>query len=253
MKKLMSWLLVFAMLLSFVPAGAVAAEGTYFVAGTSSLCGSNWSNNDPNNQMSLNADGLYEKTFENVPAGNHQFKVTDGTWDNCWPGDNYNLSTTELQNVTITFNADTKEIAVSLSEATGGELPEQPPVTEAFYTVAGTEGLCGSGWNPADESNKMTLNAETGLYEKYFVNVPTGEHKFKVTDGSWSNCWGNGDDGDGNTVTFFDVANLAPASADSTRTLTFTLNLNTFTENASGLSVTETVNFTATIRCTQID
>ena len=58
---------------------------------------------------------------------------------------------------------------------------------------------------------------------------------------------------DGNTVTFSDVANLAPASADSTRTLTFTLNLNTFTENASGLSVTETVNFTATIRCTQID
>ena len=200
MKKLMSWLLVFAMLLSFVPAGAVAAEGTYFVAGTSSLCGSNWSNNDPNNQMSLNADGLYEKTFENVPAGNHQFKVTDGTWDNCWPGDNYNLSTTELQNVTITFNADTKEISVSLSEATGGELPEQPEVTETTYIIAGTEGLCGSAWTPTDESNKMTLNAETGLYEKYFVNVPAGEHKFKVTDGSWSNCWGNGDDGDGNTV-----------------------------------------------------
>ncbi|MBR7178760.1 MAG: type I pullulanase [Oscillospiraceae bacterium] len=200
MKKLMSWLLVFAMLLSFVPAGAAAAEGTYFVAGTSSLCGSNWANSDPNNQMTLNADGLYEKTFENVPAGNHAFKVTDGTWDNCWPGSNYEFTTTELQNVTVTFNADTKEINVSLSEPTGGELPEQPPVTEAFYTVAGTAELCGKAWSPDYDANKMTLNTETGLYEKYFVNVPAGEHKFKITDGTWSNCWGNGDDGDGNTV-----------------------------------------------------
>ncbi len=199
MKKLMSWLLVFAMLLSFVPATIFAADAAYYVAGTSSLCGSNWVNPDPNNQMSLNADGLYEKTFENVPAGNHEFKVTDGSWDNCWPGENYTFTTTELQNVTITFDADTKEINVSLSEATGGELPEQPEV-EALYVVAGTEGLCGSAWTPTDENNKMTLNAETGLYEKYFVNVPAGEHKFKVTDGSWSNCWGNGDDGDGNTV-----------------------------------------------------
>ena len=203
MKKLMSWLLVFAMLLSFVPAGVVAAEGTYFVAGTPELCnGKTWANNDPINQMTLNDDGLYEKTFENVPAGEHQFKVTDGTWDNCWGngGDNYVFTTDALQNVTVTFNADSKEITVSLSEPTGGELPEQPPVAEAFYTVAGTEGLCGSGWNPGDESNKMTLNAETGLYEKYFVNVPAGEHKFKVTDGTWSNCWGLGQDGDGNSV-----------------------------------------------------
>ena len=201
MKKLMSWLLVFAMLLSFVPATIFAADAAYFVAGTAELCnGKTWANNDPINQMTLNADGLYEKTFENVPAGNHAFKVTDGTWDNCWPDSDYKLTTTELQNVTITFNADTKEIKVSLSEPTGGELPEQPPVTEAFYTVAGTEELCGKGWSPDYDANKMTLNAETGLYEKYFVNVPAGEHKFKITDGTWGNCWGNGDDGDGNTV-----------------------------------------------------
>ena len=121
MKKLMSWLLVFAMLLSFVPAGAAAAEGTYFVAGTSSLCGSNWANSDPQNQMTLNADGLYEKTFENVPAGEHQIKVTDGTWSNCWglgqDGDgNSVFTTTQVMNVLITFNADTKAIGIELIE-----------------------------------------------------------------------------------------------------------------------------------------
>ncbi len=200
MKKLMSWLLVFAMLLSFVPASVSAEETSYYVAGKKELCGSDWNNADPNNKMELNAEGLYEKTFENVPAGNHEFKVTQGNWNDCWPSENYKFTTTELQNVTITFNADSKEINVSLSEATGGELPEQPPVTEAFYTVAGTSGLCGNEWKPEDTNNQMTLNAETGLYEKYFVNVPAGEHKFKITDGTWGNCWGDGDDGDGNTV-----------------------------------------------------
>ena len=218
MKKLMSWLLVFAMLLSFVPAGILAAGSTYYVAGTSSLCGSNWSNNDPNNRMTLDEEtGLYVKTFANVPAGSHEFKVTDGTWDNCWGtnGENYKFSTEALQDVTITFNADSKEITVSLSEPTGGEVP---PVTEKFYTVAGTEALCGSGWTPADTRNQMTLNTETGLYEKYFVNVPAGEHKFKVTDGSWSNCWGNGNDNDGNTVfTTAEVMNVLITFNDSTK------------------------------------
>ena len=91
MKKLMSWLLVFAMLLSFVPAGVVAAEGFYTVAGTEELCGSGWNPGDVNNKMTLNEDGLYEKYFVNVPSGQHQFKVTDGTWSNSWGKDGRKL------------------------------------------------------------------------------------------------------------------------------------------------------------------
>ena len=53
MKKLMSWLLVFAMLLSFVPAGVSAEEGFYTVAGSDTLCGSGWNPEDTNNQMTL--------------------------------------------------------------------------------------------------------------------------------------------------------------------------------------------------------
>lgn len=57
----------------------------------------------------------------------------------------------------------------------------------------------------------------------------------------------------GNTYTFSNIASLAPGTLGEEHTLIFTLNLDDFTENASGPSVTETVNFTATIRCTQID
>ena len=286
MKKLMSWLLVFAMLLSFVPATIFAADAAYYVAGTASLCESNWNCADPGNKMELNEEGLYEKLFHSVPAGDHEFKITDGTWDNSWGNgsSNYAFTTTEVQDVTITFNADTKAIEVALSEPTDKPVDDSVAyyvagtaalcgaewnpgfegakmthkgngvyeklfekvaagnhefkitagdwtrnwgangtpdgqnikfttteeknvlitfdsntkaisyevldiVVEALYVVAGTEGLCGSGWNPADENNKMTLNAD-GLYEKVFVNVPAGKHEFKVTDGTWDNSWG---------------------------------------------------------------
>lgn len=68
-KRIGAFALALVMVICLLPIGAFAAEGTYFVAGTSSLCGSNWANNDPANQMELNSEGLYEKTFADVPAG----------------------------------------------------------------------------------------------------------------------------------------------------------------------------------------
>ena len=57
----------------------------------------------------------------------------------------------------------------------------------------------------------------------------------------------------GNTVTFYKVANLASDSTDIARTLTFTMDPAKFTQNVTTESHQETVAFTATIRCTQID
>ena len=178
MKKQISLLLALVMLLSCIPFGAFAADAAYYVAGTSSLCGSNWSNNDPANQMTLNENGLYEKTFEDVPVGTHEFKVTDGTWDNCWPSSNYVLTTDEVCDVTITFNAETKAVQVSL----GGQVVAVP------YYVAGVAELCGNAWACDDAANKMTLDTD-GLYKKTYENVPAGTYEFKVTDGTWDNCW----------------------------------------------------------------
>ena len=188
MKKLISLLLVFAMLLCYVPMGVFAAEEAYYVAGTAELCGSAWSCDDANNKMTLNAEGLYEKTFADVPAGSHEFKVTDGTWDNSWGKNggsvNYTFTTEKVQTVTITFNAESKEIKVYLD----GVAVEEPVVEQGYY-VAGSGTLCGANWDPGYAANKMTLNAD-GLYEKTFEKVPAGTHEFKITDGSWDNSWG---------------------------------------------------------------
>ena len=209
MKKLMSWLLVFAMLLSFVPAAVSADDGYYTVAGTEDLCGSGWNPGDVNNVMTLNEDGLYEKYFVNVPAGHHEFKVTDGTWSNSWgmDGGNYTFDTEKVQNVVITFNAETTEIAVELIDI-------------ADYYVAGTDGLCGVGWNPGYADNKMYLDAD-GLYKKLFKSVPAGQHECKVTDGTWNNSWGV--EGNNFVFTTDDVYNVTIIFNADTKELSYEL------------------------------
>ena len=228
MKKLMSWLLVFAMLLSFVPAAVSADDGYYTVAGTEDLCGSGWNPGDVNNVMTLNEDGLYEKYYINVPAGRHEFKVTDGTWSNSWgmEGGNYILETTKVQNVVITFNAETKEIAVELIDI-------------ADYYVAGTDGLCGVGWNPGYADNKMYLDAD-GLYKKLFKSVPAGQHECKVTDGTWNNSWGV--EGNNFVFTTDDVYNVTIIFNAETKELSYELS------EATAPDPVEPVEYDITIR-----
>ena len=179
----------------------------YFVAGFGSLCGSEWKENDPANQMAPNADGLYQKTYSNVAAGTYQFKVTDGTWANSWGGaaqdGNYEFTVEALSDVIITFNPETKEIAIEL--VTAGEAPADPEIptnpetpdaerptvngTPSEFFVAGSAGLCGSEWNPSDANNNMILGTD-GLCYITYENVPAGSYELKITKGSWDENWG---------------------------------------------------------------
>ncbi|MGN0488296.1 MAG: starch-binding protein [Ruminococcus sp.] len=65
-------------------APTLPAEGTFHVvAGDSTLCnGVNWDPTSALNLMTLGDDGVYSITYENVPAGTYNFKVTtNGAWD----------------------------------------------------------------------------------------------------------------------------------------------------------------------------
>ena len=164
--------------------------------------------------MSLNSDGLYEKVYENVAAGDYQLKVTDGTWANCWgtegnPDGNYMFTVTEPGNVAVLFDAENKIVIVEVNgsaaqepeqkpEEKPEEKPEQKPEApaDATYIVAGVGSLCGAEWDPAAEANKMTKSTD-GTYTKTYSNVPAGSYSIKVTDGSWANSWG-GDGENGN-------------------------------------------------------
>ena len=66
------------------------------------------------------------------------------------------------------------------------------------YRVAGVAELCGSLWDANDDNNLMTLNADTGLYEKTYTDVQPGEYPIKVvetcSDGT-TNWYGDAQDG----------------------------------------------------------
>ena len=49
-----------------------------------------------------------------LTTGTYEFKITDGTWDNAWPSENYVLEVpADSENISIMFYADTGDIEVS--------------------------------------------------------------------------------------------------------------------------------------------
>lgn len=188
MKKIIGLAVVLAMVFAMLPF-AVSAADTYYVAGESGLCGSNWSPNDANNIMTADGD-VYTKVYTNVPAGKYQFKITDGTWDNSWgnSGANYSFTLDAQSDVTITFNASTKEISVSASG-----MGEDKFVANTITAVGAGSGnfLNGINWEPAASANHMTNNAGEWSISYSDVNAGTYAFKFAAND-SWSDNWGTG-------------------------------------------------------------
>lgn len=179
---------------------SIATFADYYVAGTSSLCGSNWSNNDANNKMTL-TNGVYVKSYANVPAGSHEFKITNGTWDNAkgaWcvdaststPGytgtDNISFILLNATNITISYNESTDKITL---KAEG--LDKFGEFTINSYTLCGDFPCFGGDWAPANKANNMTKGND-GIWTKTYENITleAKTYQYKVAA---NNNWGNGE------------------------------------------------------------
>lgn len=153
--------------------------GDFYVMGDEALTGEDW---EPKADGMTLKNGLYELTYSDVPVGTYSFRITDGTLDNTWPADaDKTFKVRTAGDVTITFNATTREITVTTPDPVAA-LPE--------YYVAGAM----NNWATNDIRYSMTLNKTTGLYE-YIGFVDAGELSFKVTNGSGS-WWPNDNQGD---------------------------------------------------------
>ena len=64
---------------------------------------------------------------------------------------------------------------------------DQPATEPKFYTVAGEAGLCGFGWDPAQ--NVMTDDGD-GTWSITFTGIAAGTYQFKVVE---NGAWGNPD------------------------------------------------------------
>ncbi|MBQ5399182.1 MAG: starch-binding protein, partial [Ruminococcus sp.] len=106
----------------------------WIVAGSSAeVFGTMWDPANTDNKMKKGSDGLYSITYSNVAAGEYEFKVTNGSWDECYGaenGANFAVNLEENSNITIKFNAKTKEISVAAESAQEPTEPETQKPTE---------------------------------------------------------------------------------------------------------------------------
>ena len=158
-------------------------EVVYYIRGDMN----NWGTD---NAMTDNGDGTYTLTM-NVAAGTYQYKAGDAGWGSAIPAGMDNLTLTVSADGNVTFNLDVNAGTLTATGANvvenenGGEGsgPENTEPVNYEYYVAGNAGLCGEEWNPG--ANKMTLNAQTGLYEITFSGVAAGTYEYKVATGTW--------------------------------------------------------------------
>ena len=164
---------------------------SYYVAGDSGLCGSNWSENDSNNKMTYVSGGVYEKVYTNVAAGTYNLKVTDGTWNNSWGdnGNNYTFVVSASCDVTVSFDSNSKTVSVT-GENVGKETGLEITTMHAVGNGSGNW-LGGKSWDVT--ANAMTEISDN-VYEITFKNISAGtayEFKF-AANAAWTHSWGGG-------------------------------------------------------------
>ena len=182
------------------PTTAEPGEDIYVLAGSANFVTSGWSPDPESNVMTKGEDGVYTATVADVAAEEgalYQVKVVqfvggdaaNAVWHGMDGTDlNYDFMLNDDGTVTVTYNPETAEIAV-----TGPSVI--PPVynIESIAAVGNGQGnfLNGVVWDPADASNKMTEVSE-GVYEISYEECDTNvDYQFKfAANGGWDINWG---------------------------------------------------------------
>ena len=195
-----------------VPTSAFADEldpPLITVAGsfTTGICGDNWAPECEAAALTYNPEtDLYEGTFDDIPAGDYEFKVTAGSWDTNWGaqgtpgGENIKFTADGTNPLYFFFNPNTfRSFAAN---------------TSGIYTVAGSfqdNVGCEENWAPSCLATVMfpVQNADgsaTDDYDYSTTGIPEGSWEFKVAKGrAWGQDWGEGG-GSGN-ISFATQAN----------------------------------------------
>lgn len=226
-KILLALLLVFTVLVSMATVTAFAEDSSESTDGTVTVYfQNNWLWSDvschywgatsapdtewPGVKMTLvGYDGAYEVYSASVPAdatgliinglkddGSGNLDQTPDITSGIVDGAGWKMVWVEQNGIeTYTFNPD------SITDAPS--TPSGPSADGNVFTVAGVGTLCYSEWDVADSYNDMTLNSETGLYEKTFTGIPAGSYECKVAaNHSWDQSWGTAGNGEFGNYSF---------------------------------------------------
>ena len=187
---------------------------TYSIAGSpASVFGASWAETSTETDMTLN-NGLYwwKASGVELPAKSKiEFKVVvDHSWGQSYPSNNFvkNIEEAGTYDITITFNASTKEVNCD------AEKKGESDVESVFVVAGNNENLFGTTWDGSAEANKMTKDA-SGIWTKEYkdVNLTAGQIEWKVVQNgsSWI------PDGEGNNLIVY-------VPEDDTYDLIFTYN-----------------------------
>ena len=156
LSKILVFVLALAMLtVAFATTVSAAAGETWTVAGSSGLCGSNWSTTDTKNDMTYDsATDSYVKVYYNVKAGNYEFKCAKNhAWGTAYPGSNYNLKV-EKDGSTVTITLKGTNVTAKV---------EAPACDHAYEVTAATVTCLTSGsrtWTCSKCQDTYTENLE---------------------------------------------------------------------------------------------
>lgn len=228
-KRIVSIILSVLMACSVFAGLSVAADDTathtYTVVGDAKFLGANWTPDTPADDMALQADGTYKKTYTGVAktdcatikvAQDHAWDVSFGPTLGVANPENIEFSVPEdnsTVDVILTLQGTRDKDGVTIPDGfvkvlvNGADAPAKVVPLETTHYVAGEPGLCnGVEWKvPAnaeteeektavETKNKMTKN-EDGSYEVTFKNVQPKEdgtaYQYKVTtNGAWEPAYG---------------------------------------------------------------
>ncbi len=202
----------------------------YFIAGNGSAERGTWCNqkswwqDEPNSRLDA---ATLSKTYTSLPAGEYEFKLTNGRWEDgggtVWAAENVDLETSSkgfmgagannikfhLQaptDVTISFNPTTEKI--SLVSSNGYFLCNK-------YSLVGDENLTGFDWANDETSTELTPKGD-GSYEFIMRDkvLNAGNYDYKIIGG---HSWGTGCE--------YPTSNAkVTIPEDGTYTIVFTLN-----------------------------
>lgn len=155
------------------PTEAVVID--YYIAGD--FVTPNWDPGAAANKMDY-ADGVYSKSYNNVAASAHQFKITNGTWNNAI---GYNKNTCSGTNCDVTENGGniqftpltegTVTITYTLADGKVHITCPEPPVAEFNITYPATQTNYTLVAGPAKAQTSAEVSFTATPAEGYVLNV----------------------------------------------------------------------------------